>query len=387
MLVDGAQVAAVARGPAAVRRLAAQSGTEPIDLGEGLLAPGLVDAHAHLDLTALAGRVARDAGFGGWVAGLLEARAAAPPAELARGVARGAGRLTATGCVLVGDVDSTGAGESVLAGHPLRARLYREVLDAGDPERTPSALAAARQPYRECDGLEGGLSPHAPFSVSPALFGGLAELARAFAIHWSESEAEVEWLARGTGPLAGLLGPSPRRAGLDLIADAGLLGPRTALVHGNHPARGEPERIARAGATLVHCPGTHRFFERPPFPLDRYRSAGVRLALGTDSLASNEDLDMRREMALVREAHPGLDPQEVWSMATVGGAHALGYGTRTGRLAPGLRADCALFLSDGADRRGHLETLTAGRPEIAGTWIGGERVEPAAGGAGLPTDR
>ena len=105
--------------------------------------------------------------------------------------------------------------------------------------------------------------------------------------------------------------------GLDRIEAAGLLGRRTSLVHGNYPSSGELPRIARSGATVVHCPGSHAFFRREPFPLARYRRAGVPIALGTDSAASNGSLDMRREMALLRRAHAGLAPAEGGQRARV----------------------------------------------------------------------
>jgi len=124
----------------------------------------------------------------------------------------------------------------------------------------------------------------------------------AVAIHWSETAAERAWLEEGQGPLAAVLGTSPRTSGLDLLEAAGLLASSTALVHGNHPRRDEAARLAAHGVSLVHCPGTHAFFGREPFDFERALRAGVRIALGTDSLASNEELDLRREARLLRRA-------------------------------------------------------------------------------------
>ena len=382
LLVRDGRVAQVARGPSALRRLATASGERPVDLGEGLLVPGMVDAHAHLELGLLAGRLSRDAGFGAWVARVVALRAAAEPAELRQAVQEGADRLLATGTTAVGDIDSSGAAAGVLRRHPLRTVLYREVLDAGDPARTASAARAVEGPLEEGEGFSEGLSPHAPFTVSPALLGHLGEIAAArslpLTVHWSETLAELQWLERGEGPLAGLLGVPPGGTGLALLQAAGLLGPRTSLVHGNHPREGEPERLAAAGVTLVHCPGTHAYFRREPFPIQRYTAAGVSLALGTDSLASNTDLDLRLEMALLRAAHPRLEPATVWSMATEGGARALGLGNSLGSLEAGRRADFCLVQADGRDLGTLLEALTAGLPPVLGVWIAGERVGPRA---------
>lgn len=197
-------------------------------------------------------------------------------------------------------------------------------------------------------------------------------------IHWSETSEELEWMHAGRGELAGLVRHSPRRTGLDLIEASGLLGPATSLVHGNHPERGEAVRIQRAGATVVHCPGSHAFFGRDPFPFRHYRQRGVRVALGTDSSASNDELDMRREMALLLRATPWLDPREVFAMATVHGAHALGLAGEVGRLERGTRADLCHFRVSAVETKACLEELTAAIPEVGGVWIGGRRVESRA---------
>jgi len=377
LLLEGGRVRRVLTSAAALRRAAREARTR-VDLGEGLLTTGLVNAHAHLELSGLAGALPRGADFAAWVRALMAARAARSPRQLARDVRRGAQRCLDTGTTWVGDIDTCGRTLAGLSRHPLRVRVHRELIDAWDPSRTAAALArVARALPRRAGRLE-GLAPHAPFTVSERLLEAVAGLSRARAaqvtMHWSESEAEVDWMVRGSGPLAGLLGASPRTPGLDLLERAGLLGPRLSLVHGNHPRRGEPARIAAAGATLVHCPGSHRWFEREPFPLATYRRAGVQLALGTDSLASNDDLDLAREMALVREAHPALGPEEVWDWATRGGARALGVGDRAGRLAAGRPADLVLWDLRAGDERAPLEALTRAAARVRGVWIGGRRV-------------
>ena len=351
------------------------------DLGDVVLTPGLVNAHAHLELSGLAGRLPRGPDFRAWIGRLLELRAEHGPERLARAARAGADRCLATGTTAGGDVDSTGAAIVGLADHPIRVVHYREVLDAHDPARTAPALARLERALPGAPGRREGISPHAPFSASAALLAGVARLARErsapVSVHWSETVSETEWLERGEGPLAGLLGPSPLRPGLDLIAEAGLLGPGLSLVHGNHPRPDEPARIALAGATVVHCPGSHAWFERAPAPLELYVRSGVRLALGTDSLASNEDLDLRAEMARARKAAPWLAPADVWAMATRGGAAALGAGGELGVLAPGARADLLAHRAAPGGREQTLDELTSARVEILGTWIAGRPVGTA----------
>ncbi len=379
LLVRHGRIHGVLRSAGAVRRARAREAGAFVDLGEGLLVPGLVNAHAHLELTLLAGKCARERAFVAWIRALLRAKRALRTGDLARSVERGAARLLETGTTTVGDIVSTEGG---LKGNRLglRAVLYREVLDAGDASRTEVALRFVRRALRKQPLIREGLAPHAPYSTGRTLLGAAASLARRrklpVTIHWAESTAEREWLEEGSGDFAGILRASPSDSGLNLIQEAGLLGRGTSLVHGNHPARGEPERIASAGSVIVHCPGTHRFFGRASFPWLRYRRAGIEIGLGTDSLASNEDLDLYREMALFRRSAPAVAPADVWRMATTACARAMGLAGEVGELTRGSRADFALHSSAPPTLAGALEALTSASGRIASTWVAGRQRWP-----------
>ena len=293
----------------------------------------------------------------------------------------------------MGDIDSSGAAESALARTPLRARVYREALDAGDEARAEIALARVARTFAPGsaagDRILPGLSPHAPYTVGDPLLRALRALSVRrrwpVAVHWAETEEETLWLASSRGAFAKLL-PRPARSraagtdGLSRLAAAGLLSPALALIHGNHPSRGDRARVARSRAVLVHCPGTHAFFGREPFDLDAWLRAGVRIALGTDGLSSNQDLDLRREMALLRRAHPWVEPERVLEMATSAGARAIGLEGAIGRLAPRVFADvCAhafpgFSMAEMRDPRRLVDALTSGRSSVVAAWIGGRRV-------------
>ncbi len=358
------------------------------DLGDRVLAPGFVNAHAHLELSGFAGALPAGGSFTEWIRALLVRKAAQSRDAGLRAARAGADRMLETGTTAVGDIDSTELADASLEGHPMRRRVYREILDARDPSRTPSALERARVVRtRRARRLE-GLAPHAPYTVSEDLLreiGRRARRTRCFAtIHWAETREEVEWLAAGSGPMSAILSRAPGHSGLDAIEGAGLLSPRTSLVHGNHPEPGDFDRIARAGATLVHCPGTHAFFSRDPFDFEAPARAGVVVALGTDGLASNADLDMRREMRLVRERARALAPERVWDMATRHGARAIGLEGRVGEIAAGAYADLCAHELAGVDlararRPDLLDALTSGRSTVAQVWIGGRPAFERAG--------
>jgi len=354
------------------------SADERVDLGDVALTPGLVNAHAHLELSSASG-LPGDLGFGAWIGAVLAHRARAQQADYDAGLLDGAQRLLASGTTAVGDVDSTGAAERLLPRTALRARVFREVLDGGDPARSTAQLARLAAPAVDAERVELGISPHGPHTVSATLLEACAARARSsggpLQVHWAETEEEVRWLRDGGGPLAERLGASPRCSGLELLARHGLLGPRLSLVHGNHPGPGELELVAEAGATLVHCPGTHEFFGRAPLDLLAWRASGVTIALGTDSLASNTDLDLRLEMRRVRAAHPDLRPEEVFGWATRGGARALGLQDRIGELAVGKSADVVAFDATGVRGAADLlDRITSDEPAVRGSWVAGRPV-------------
>lgn len=354
-----------------------------LDLGPALLAHAPVNAHAHLELSGMAGRLAPGLPFAAWVRGVLAWRAERGAAGLAEDWARGLELAAAGGACAVGDIDATGAAwRAELPQGPCPAVLvHLELLDAHDPRRLAGELGRLER-LPQAPGRLAGLSPHAPHTVSQALLAaaGAAQgrQARRVQIHWAETREELDWWQGRGGPLSEWLGESPAlRPGrppasfLDHLERAGLLGPATALVHGNLPQPGEPERLAQAGLRLVHCPGSHAFFDRPAFPLERYLAAGVELALGTDSLASNRSLDLLREVELFARAHPSAPPALAWAMATRGGAAVLGAELASGELVPGALAHLLAVELEARDAPEALERLVLGPRGRRRLWIGG----------------
>lgn len=376
--IEGGRVRRVLRGLRAIERCPLPAARKRMH--QGLLAPGLVNAHAHLELGWMHGRVSGARGFAGWIAALLALRRGLEPereAELQRqSVARGALRALETGTTAIGDIDSSGRAAAVLAQSALRGISYRELLDAGDPARSAAALAALDAPRLASRRLRRGISPHAPYTTSPALLQALRARARRsqLCVHLGETREEREWLEHAAGPFAKLLAHSPHRAGLELLAEAGLLGARTSFVHVNDVRDEELQRIAASGACVVHCPGTHAFFAREPFDWRRFERRAIPLALGSDSLASNSDLDLRREMRLASAAPAAPAPRRLFAHATLGGARALGLQGEIGALGPGHWADCALYALRAGSLSAALETLTSAVPEVRGLWVAGRAV-------------
>ena len=357
------------------------SSVRPHELEEherrSVLAPGWLNAHAHLDLGALAGRVPAGAAFTDWVGALLGERARLSPEALQDGARASAAELFSSGTRVVLDIDSLDIARDALRNtertepRHLQApnvRSFVEVLDAAPDfpdERTAGALE------RACAAIARGdaLSPHGPHTAGDRLLEELGRLASSGfkgagrrVVHWAESPEEVEWMLEGRGPFEPLLGPSPRTTGLERLARFGLLD-GTLLIHGNLPQPTEIELLRSArDVAVVHCPGCHEFFGRAPFPIDIYREAGVAVLLGTDSGASNAALDMGREVRLAR-AKLGVSPVEAFDAATSAVARWLGEPTVTGTLEPGSRGDLVRYSDEEPDPAHVLERLTRGALE------------------------
>jgi 5-methylthioadenosine/S-adenosylhomocysteine deaminase len=232
-------------------------------------------------------------------------------------------------------------------------------------ERMESRLATLRE---ACGPLvEPGLSPHAPYTVSSRLYRELARYARRndlrLATHVAESKAEVELLKHGMGAIAqaykaahlwkGQHWSPPGVSPVSLLQRSEALGPETLAVHCVQLDSDDIAVLAASGATVAHCPRSNGRLQCGTAPISDLRRAGVVVGLGTDSLASNETLDLFAEMgaavdysrastaAGVPESAEGrvLDDKAVLRMATLEGAAALGLDSHIGSLDVGKQAD------------------------------------------------
>lgn len=226
--------------------------------------------------------------------------------------------------------------------------------------------------------LEWGISPHAPYTVSARLYLEVARLARRtnlpLATHLAESPAEVEFLCRGRGPISRVYQAArlwkgerwrpPHMSPVRYVAATGALGPRTLVIHAVQVDEFDVAVLAGSGAAVAHCPRSNQWLQCGIAPVRLMQAAGVAVGLGTDSLGSNENLDMFAEMRAAAGAG-GFGPEEVLRMATLDGARVLGWDEVVGSLEPGKRADLVVVRcgcgqdSEMAKSSGSLDRATA----------------------------
>ena len=330
-------------------------GTQHRDLGNVVVLPGLINAHIHLELSWLRGRVPPANKFTDWVKQLIPTRMGIETIgdpKVMRPIEQAIGELRASGTVAVGDISNSLAAAAPMAAAGLRGVIFHELLgfkerDGRLVEGSRSARAAAA-----AHGVPVSIAPHAPYSTSPELFRAIRAEAdrsacRITSVHLGESEEEVELLAVGTGPWRGMLEfigawrddwSIPGCGPVEYLAGLGVLDSATLVVHGVQLSADSLARVAAIGATLVTCPRSNRWVGVGFPPIARFYDSGVAVAIGTDSLASVDDLNLFSELKTMRYLAPAVPARAFLQSATLAGAKALGLGAELGSLTPGKRA-------------------------------------------------
>lgn len=312
-----------------------------------VIAPGFVNAHSHLEYAVYAG-FGDGLDFGPWIM-VHVARKRLLDDDDAVAIARlGVAQSLASGIATTADASFSGAAARACAELGLRALVAFEVF--GDADRI-ARFHETRARYEEWLGelARPAVSPHAPYTVSPALYEAAGALGLPVVTHLAESAAERQWLLDGTGPwqeYAHLLLPPIGTTSIRMLAERGLLGERLIAAHCVHVDADEIELLASSGAGVAHCPRSNGLLGCGTAPLRSLLDAGVRVGLGTDSPASTPSFDIFEELrtavyaARAREQRAdALAARDALELATLGAARALRLEDEIGSLTPGKSAD------------------------------------------------
>lgn len=327
------------------------------DLGDVALLPGLVNAHTHLELSWLRGRVPPAGSMVEWIRALIAARAEgffSPDSERAAAIRGAIDEMRATGTVLVGDVSNTLVTARPLSETGMTAVVFHELLGFNAPGPASQVRDAWRRVEETANGLGDphltyAVAAHAPYSVSPAMFAEIARQQREspLTVHLGESPEEIEFLRTGRGPFRDLLEwlgawaddwEPPACDPVEYLRRVGYLRSGLIAVHGVHLSDDALLGLRNAGATIVTCPRSNEWVGAGLPRLSHFYGCGLPVAIGTDSLASVGSLSMFDELAEARRIAPDVSAAGLLESATRRGAAALGFEAEFGTLAPGKRA-------------------------------------------------
>ena len=341
----------------AIGHRADRDSAREIDLGEVAVMPGLVNAHTHLELSYLRDEVPPASAFVPWIRNLLAVRRQHPDArepEILDAIDRAVAEAIACGTAVVGDISNTLVSFAPLAASPLAAVVFYEIIRFNAPDPGAVVDEAVRQldELAPTDAVRASLAAHAPYSVAPLVFRAIRKAIdrdpfAPCSVHLAESAEEVEFIRTAGGPWRALLEDlgawdpewvAPAVSPVQYLDDGGFLDARVLAVHGVQMSAADLARLSARGTTLVTCPRSngHTGAGVPPIA-DFYRS-GVRVAIGTDSLASAPDLSVFAEVATLHALAPSVPPSALLDSATRQGARALGFDADFGTIEPGKRA-------------------------------------------------
>ena len=378
---------------------------EPIyDLGNVILMPGLVNAHTHLEFSDLARPLPAGENFSDWIRSVIAYRQeqrtgtedlpTTDESHLHQTVRQGLQQSTQSGVTTVGEISTLPETHTWYQNCGVQTVLFQEVLGLS-ADRIDELLKKAAFHITDRGSAsppcEVGLSPHAPYSIHCDLLQRVCQLAAdsnvPCALHLAESRAEMELLETGSGPLREMLealqvwdssaipkGISPLDY-LRWMRDT----PRALIIHGNFLVAQEHEFLAQHAdrMSLIYCPRTYHHFQDTPYPLQTILDRGVLVALGTDSRASNPDLNLFAEMQYIAQAHPTVDPALLLRIGTLHGARALGLESTTGSIEAGKRADLITVACDPQSPSQLSEAVTSPESRVEGVMSAGQwLVEP-----------
>jgi cytosine/adenosine deaminase-related metal-dependent hydrolase len=371
------------------------------DLGDVALLPGLVNAHTHLELSYLSGRVPFEETFAGWIGRLIsERRRCSDDASRSASIRSGVEQSLAAGVTTVGDIGYGPWQTDALSASPIRSVAFAEVLGIGtaatgalhraDEMEGALRIYAARAAMDALrDPLHVGISPHAPYSTSAEVYRRCVARAKEhgwrITTHLAETREEIEFLRDGKGPLRELLDSRgilpagwtpPGCSPVEFAESVGLLEMSPLLAHVNYVTDEEITRLARHDCHVAYCPRTHRFFGHEPHRFREMLDRGINVCVATDSLASNPSLSVLEELQFLRREHPDVSPQTLLEMGTIRGARALGLERVTGSIALGKQADLVALRMTARTPQDAIEEILAGETSVHSVYVAGRRVWP-----------
>ncbi len=357
-----------------------------IDLGNAVIAPGLINTHTHLELTHLLNSINYNGNFTDWIRQLVDIKRTWTEKSYRLSIEDGIRKSVESGTTTVVDISRNGLALDELIKSNIRKTLFLEIIDFN-----PDTVSATIDNFK-CqidnitpnDLLSIGIFPHAPYTVSEKLYKCCKktsdELDIIVATHISETKNEVEFLTKGTGHFESLLKEfdmlkswtHPGLRPIEYLKNIGFLNKGCILIHCNFLTDNEIDLIEGSESNVVFCPKSHKYFQHEDHPFLKLKEHKINIALGTDSLASNDSLSILDEMKFLSKHYNEVKPQDIFYMGTIAGAKALGMNDRIGKLEPGYYADIAVIEFEGEYNSNIYDGIFSNSSECTLTIVSGE---------------
>lgn len=348
--------------------------TEP-EFHRGAIVPGFVNTHCHLELSYLKGKFRKGTGMAGFIDQINEMRDTSSMEEKKSDIAFWMNEMWKRGVTAMGDISNCSDTFECKAGSPMYTRTFLEVFGT-EPQDCQNVIDNVLELQKTADkyGIDAAPGPHACYTMSPELLTAVSAIGLKsgyLSFHSEETQEEEDMMISGSGPMW----ENRRKAGMSVPPVTG----KSSLLYfidrleKAHPAPFDEhillvheccmnEEGMRAvknvmkNAYIALCPCSNIFIHNALPPIGLMKKEGLRLTIGTDSLSSNDDLDMVREMFCIQENFPDVPLGEIISWATRNGAEFLGKGDFYGRLAEGFKPGVAVI--DHIDKEGRLTTAS-----------------------------
>ncbi len=338
------------------------------NLGEAAIMPGFVNAHSHLEITAMRGFLDEfDADFASWLLTLNKTRGEKLTDEDVQTASIfGAIEGAHAGVTCFGDIGRFGKnGFEALKTVGLRGVVFQETEFSPDDKTAETDFAKLKEKFLELQETETnlvkvGLSPHSPYTVGGKLFEKIAEYAIEskvkITIHAAESVDEENLMLKGEGFFAslhqkfGFEWHTPHCSSIEYLDKLGVLCAKPLLAHCVKVSDSDIDLIKNSGSRIAHCPKSNAKFGHGSAPFEKFLDTQISVGFGSDSMASNNTCDILEEARFATlfarnlpERKRFLQAQEIIETATLGGAKALGLENETGSLEVGKQADLVVI--------------------------------------------
>jgi len=387
VVIEGDRIIAVGKW----KEIACEFSAEVWEFPDGILMPGLVNPHTHLENTNFAETIKRPQTFNKWLLHMVRLVRSQTFEDALQASVKGIEQLTKFGVTCIGEFSRLGASFQALKNSKLRAVVFKEFicLRDEDAERQLDELA---QWLEDAKGLMNtllniALGPHAPYTVTPNAFRQVIGLAQRencrICVHAAESPSERKLIEQRKGVWRWWLGSVLRDAPIGLspiryLDWLGALQPQTLLVHCVQVDENDIALLAERQVWVAHCPRSNANLKVGLMPLGKMLSAGVKVCLATDGLASVDSLSPLDEIQFaikLAQEHPKLYPallpnHWLW-MVTLNAAASLGLDRFVGSLDAGKQADIAIFRFSASIDDPYDALLSEGR-EATATMVAGE---------------